>query len=223
MIIPFGDENIEGGHKPLVAYSFLAINIAIFIFQLSMGMDNYLASFESFSLTPLTVLQGQELYTLLTHMFLHGGLLHLAGNMIFLWIFGDNIEAIIGSFRFLIFYILSGLFAVGVHIYFDPSSNIPLVGASGAIAGVMGAYMVMFPKSKIKVLILIFKKHIPAFIFLGIWLGMQIMNALQPVEEGEMSQVAWWAHIGGFVFGIIGGLFFKNNHPPNVNTIPDMV
>ena len=217
MIIPFGDENIIGGHKPLVSYSFLVINILIFITQLTLGLDKYHASFDLFSLTPSSILQGQDLYTLFTHMFLHGGLLHLAGNMMFLWIFGDNIEATIGSFPFFLFYMASGLFAVAVHIFFDPVSNIPLVGASGAIAGVMGAYMIMFPKSKIKVLIVIFKKYIPAFIFLGIWLAMQIMNVLQPIEDGEISQVAWWAHIGGFVFGVIAGFIFKSIYPPNTN------
>ena len=213
MIIPFGDDNIKGGHKPIVAYSFLIINILIFIIQLSLGIEVYHASVDNFSLTPQTVLNGQDIHTSITHMFLHGGLLHLIGNMIFLWIFGDNIEAIIGSVKFFIFYLASGLFAVAVHIYFDPASNTPLVGASGAIAGVMGAYIVMFPKSRIKVLIFIFKKNIPAFIFLGIWLGMQIMNVLQPVGDDEMSQVAWWAHIGGFIFGVLLGIVFNKFYP----------
>lgn len=207
MIFPIGDDNIEGGHKPIVSYGLIALNIIIFILQFLLGED----LIYKFASVPEQVIHGNDLFTLITSMFLHGGLMHIIGNMLFLWIFGDNIEAIIGSTMFLTFYILGGLFASGAHIITDPHSVIPTIGASGAISAVMGAYMVMFPKSRVKMIFIIFFKkfHIPAFLFLVFWFLQQIFSGMTTIGGAQSGGVAWWAHIGGFVFGIVVGLILK--------------
>ena len=208
MIFPIGDDNIEGGHKPIISYSLIFINVIIFLVQLSIGEETML----QFASIPEEITHGNRLFTLITSMFLHGGAMHLIGNILFLWIFGDNIEAIIGSFMFLLFYLFGGFFAAGAHILTDPHSIIPTIGASGAISAVMGAYMVMFPKSRVKMIFIIFFKkfHIPAFLFLIFWFLQQIFSGITTFSVvGSGGGVAWWAHIGGFVFGIAVGLILK--------------
>ncbi len=212
MIFPIGDDNIIGGHRPLVAYSLLAINVAVFIFQITLNPDQIDTFLTEMGSIPDEISRGQDLFTLLTSMFLHGGLMHLIGNMLFLWIFADNIEAIVGSKLFLLFYILGGLFASGVHIFTDIDSLIPVVGASGAISAVMGAYLIMFPKSRIKVWFIIKKIYIPAIAFLGLWFLQQLLSGIgnvAPTSAESSGGVAWWAHIGGFVYGVLAGWFFK--------------
>ena len=148
---------------------------------------------------------------------MHGDLMHLGGNMLYLWIFADNIEATVGSWKFTLFYLLGGLFASYAHISLDPSSTIPCVGASGAIAAAMGAYLVMFPKSKIKIILLIFFRvfYLPAMAVLGIWIAMQLYSGIGGLEflsggEGkDVGGVAYWAHIGGFAIGVVAGFIFK--------------
>jgi len=213
VFIPFGDENIKGGYKPIVSYSLIAINLAVFIFQMvGVDINLYEEFINTYGAVPSEVIEGNNPISILTHMYMHGGILHLLGNLLFLWIFADNIEATIGSLNFAFFYLLGGLFALSIHMLTDLGSTIPVVGASGAISAVMGAYMVMFPKSKIKVLILVFKKHLPAFIFLGLWFVTQLVSGLKtfaPSTPEEAAGVAWWAHIGGFVFGLVVGWFLK--------------
>lgn len=237
MIFPVGDDQVEGGYKPLFSYSFIALNVIIFLIQLSV-QGNLICDY---STIPDQILSGDSLYTLITSMFLHGGWMHLLGNMLFLWIFADNIEATIGNFNFLIFYLVGGFVASGVHIYFSQGGMemgmccypceltnpclveegvvnacpryTPSLGASGAISAVMGAYLVMFPKSQIKILVLIFFRtfKISAIIFLGLWFAQQLISGignLGPSAQG--SGVAWWAHIGGFIFGLAAGWFIKS-------------
>ena len=233
MIFPIGDTNVKGGAKPLISYSFIGFNIAVFFLQL--GTPGNLVC--EFATIPSDVVNGSNLYTLLTSMFLHGGWMHLIGNMLFLWVFADNIEAIVGNIAFLIFYVLGGLFASGVHIFFEfmtsadminccrpclsdiacqgansiCAGSIPSLGASGAISAVMGAYIVMFPKSRIKTLFFISIIYVPAFVFLGFWFLQQLISgvgSLGPLNA-QGAGVAWWAHIGGFVFGLLYG-FFKS-------------
>ena len=235
MIFPIGDTNVRGGAKPFFTYSFILINIVIFILQTTVP-GNLVCEFATI---PGDIIKGQGFHTLITSMFLHGGWMHLIGNMLFLWVFADNIEAIIGNKRFLWFYILGGLIASGTHIFFDIifqsggsiaccmpcakgstctigdilcQGSVPSLGASGAISAVMGAYIVMFPKSKVKVLILIFTIQVPAIIFLGLWFGGQLMAGVGSLDvvNAQSAGVAWWAHIGGFVFGLIFGFF--NRH-----------
>lgn len=155
MIFPIGDDNIEGGHKPIVSYTLIVLNIIVFILQMLFG-DPLIHEFAS---VPNSIIKGDNLITLLTSMFLHGSLMHILGNMLFLWVFADNIEAVIGSFLFIVFYISGGLIASGAHILTDPLSIIPTIGASGAISAVMGAYMIMFPKSRVKLIFILFLKN----------------------------------------------------------------
>ena len=215
MLFPIGDEQVKGGHKPVISYALIGLNILVFFWQMTDPTGGlYIKQFGSI---PAEVSNGTGLYTLLTSMFMHAGLSHLAGNMLYLWIFADNIEATVGSRKFLLFYLIGGLFASYAHISLSPSSTIPCVGASGAIAAAMGAYLTLFPKSKIKVILLIFFRvfYIPAFAVLGIWIGLQLYSGIGGLEflaggEGKDSGgIAYWAHIGGFVIGVLAGFFFK--------------
>ena len=215
MIFPIGDEQIQGGHKPIVSYTLIGLNVLVFLFQVTMPAGQQQAFVFDFGAIPQEIVQGQDMYTLLTSMFMHGGWMHLIGNMLFLWVFADNIEAKIGSINFLAFYMLGGLAASVAHIIFNLSSPIPAVGASGAISAVLGAYLMMFPKSKIKVFVAyIFRTfHMPALYFLGFWGVQQIVNGFITIipsnQTAHTAGVAWWAHIGGFLFGIILGYFAK--------------
>ncbi|MFO7713935.1 rhomboid family intramembrane serine protease [Desulfosarcina sp.] len=197
---------------PVVNNTLIGINVVLFLVQLAQGPahDHFLYLY---GLVPakFTVPQvsayfsfSQKMLSLLTFMFLHGGLLHLIGNMWSLYIFGDNVEDRLGSVRYGVFYLLCGLASGMSHLLLNASSNIPTIGASGAIAGVMGAYFILYPRSRILTLIpIIFIPwfvEIPAFFFLGIWFVLQFLNAAG--SSGQAGGIAWWAHIGGFVFGI---------------------
>ena len=211
MIFPIGDDQVRGGFTPLFSYGIIILNVAVFIFQARMP-EAQLASFVyEYGSIPVEIAHGEDLHTLVTSMFLHGGWLHLIGNMLFLWVFADNIEAAVGNVRFVLFYLLGGLAAVGAHIFFHPFSEMPMVGASGAISAVLGAYLVMFPHSRIKVLLLILVFRVPALLFLGFWIWQQWLNgrADLDVPTEATSGVAWWAHIGGFAFGLLAGIFFR--------------
>lgn len=213
MIFPIGDTQVEQGHKPYVSHALIALNVLIFLYEVSLGeqLNNFVTEF---GVIPREIVVGQDLFTLITSIFLHGGWMHLIGNMLFLWIFGDNIEATIGSPKFLLFYLGGGIIASFAHIFFNVGSTIPSIGASGAIAAVMGAYLIMFPKSQVKVVLIIFFKKftIPAILFLGIWFVQQLFSGIGSlsVTTADEAGVAWWAHIGGFVFGIVCGLWFRD-------------
>jgi membrane associated rhomboid family serine protease len=216
MFFPIGDDNIKGGYPPTVSYTLIALNILAFVIELQQGnnVNNFL---NEYGAVPATILAGERPYTLFTSLFLHAGVMHIFGNMLFLWIFADNIEAIIGNTKFLIFYLLGGLAAHVTHIFFNAGSMIPTVGASGAIAAVMGAYLVMFPRSQIKVLFIVFPFRVSAYIFLGLWIFSQFQNSLGSLASNtaEGSGVAYWAHVGGFIFGIVAGIYFRNNNDFN--------
>ncbi len=220
MIFPIGDDNIIGGHKPYVSYGLIIINVIIFIYTISLGQQYGSVFLNKFGTIPFEIASGDDLFTLITSMFLHGGWMHLIGNMLFLWIFADNIEAVLGSYYFLIFYLIGGLFASGVHILTDWDSAIPTVGASGAISAVMGTYLIMFPKSRIKIIFLLFFKtfHVPAIAFLGLWFAQQLFSGIgniAPQSAEDAGGVAWWAHIGGFIYGLILGWLFKRKFAKN--------
>lgn len=211
MLFPIGDDQVRGGHFPLISYAFIALNVGIFLLQASMSgpaLEQFITHYGSI---PYETVRGQDLYTLFTSMFLHGGWMHLLGNMLFLWVFADNIEATIGSGRFLVFYLLGGLAAHLGHIYVGPDSVIPTVGASGAISAVMGAYLIMFPGSRVLIWFFFFTFRVPAVLFLGFWIWQQWLNgkAVLDVATAEVSGVAWWAHIGGFVFGVAAGIYYR--------------
>lgn len=219
MIFPIGDDQVQGGSKPIVSYTLIVINTLVFLYEASMPISELNKFLFEFGSIPAEVMRGQDVHTILTSMFLHGGWLHLIGNMLFLWVFADNIEAVIGSIPFLLFYIMGGIAANLVHVFVDPASTIPAVGASGAISAVLGAYLLVFPGSRIKVIIIYFfgVVRIPAMFFLGIWILQQLFSgifALDPTAA-RSSGVAWWAHIGGFGFGFLVGFFIRRRYGKN--------
>lgn len=212
-MIPIKDD-IPSYRRPVITTGLIIINILVYIYQLIQG--SYFEPFiVKYGAIPYEIMHGQELtpqlafpvpLTLITSMFLHGGLLHLGGNMLYLWIFGDNVEDKLGHLRFLIFYILSGLAGSMAHVLTSSGSQVPMVGASGAIAGVLGAYMIRFPQSRIWTLIFfgffIRAVRIPAIFVLGFWFILQLLYGL-PTIGAQGGGVAWFAHIGGFVVGIL--------------------
>jgi membrane associated rhomboid family serine protease len=211
-MIPLRDAN-PSRTIPFITYLLIVVNIIAFFFELSLG--KYLNDLVMrFGLAPAQWLADAKTYhphvvlPLFTSMFLHGGWMHLLGNMLFLFIFGDNVEDKFGHFRYLLFYLLAGLAAAFTQIYFNASSEVPMIGASGAIAGVMGAYVLMFPTARITTLIfiIIFIKiiELPAYLFLGLWFLMQIFSGVMSLGiGGDAGGVAWWAHIGGFAIGVL--------------------
>jgi membrane associated rhomboid family serine protease len=211
MIFPIGDDQVKGGHFPIFSYGFIVLNVAIFVYEAMLPGPQLTVFIENFGSIPWEITRGEDLHTLATSMFLHGDVMHLIGNMLFLWVFADNIEATIGSRRFLLFYAIGGLAAVAGHIYFNMDSTVPMVGASGAISAIMGAYLVMFPRSRIKLLFLVFPFRVSAWLFLGIWIWQQWTWGTSSLMDGSGSGgVAWWAHIGGFAFGLASGIFFRS-------------
>ena len=205
-MFPIRDHN-PSGRTPFVTYVLIAVNIVVFLgYWLTIPNDYDLAVFFiRWGLVPQAVMAGYQTETVFTSMFLHGGWMHLAGNMLFLWIFGDNLEDEMGHVRFGLFYLAAGLAAAFLQTAADPASPIPMVGASGAIAGVMGGYLLMFPRAKVDVLfifIIFFRIFaIPAWIVLGVWIGLQLFNgAVTPTDGGG---VAYLAHVGGFIGGLL--------------------
>lgn len=215
MFFPIGDTQVERGYKPYVSYALIAVNVALFLYEVTLDAQECQAFLFEYGTIPAEISRGVDTHTLFTSMFLHGGWMHLIGNMLFLWVFADNIEAIVGNVMFLFFYLAGGLVGSAAHILLDTGSMIPSIGASGAISAVMGAYLVMFPKSRIKVFILFFTTYMPALVFLLLWFGQQLLSGLGDLtpQAAESAGVAWWAHIGGFVYGVLLGFLFK----PRVN------
>ncbi|GBL35645.1 rhomboid-like protease 4 [Filimonas sp.] len=215
MFLPIGDTNIEKGSFPFFTYLLIAANVAMFFFQVTMPPTLQKDFVYTYGCIPAEITNGLDLRTLFTSMFLHGGWWHLIGNMMFLWIFADNIEATIGSFKFIMFYIGGGVVAALTHSILNAGSIMPCVGASGAIAACLGAYIVMFPKSKVRVLFLLFLTSfsVPAVYFLGFWIVNQFMSGIGILgaATSDTDGVAYWAHIGGFVFGIVFGFMYRGH------------
>jgi membrane associated rhomboid family serine protease len=214
-MIPIGDDEIRGAGPAYINYLLIVINTIVFLFEFMMSPDSLQAFLNQWAVVPVDILNGQHLITLLTGMFLHGGWLHLLGNMVFLWVFGDNVEDILGHIPYLIFYLFGGLAAAAAHIFFNATSTIPSLGASGAIAAVMGAYIIMFPHARVKALVLFgiggFITRISAIIFLGIWFVTQLFSGVASlgVNTAQTSGVAVWAHVGGFIFGVMIGFLMR--------------
>lgn len=205
-MFPIRDHN-PSGRTPFVTRGLIALNVAVFLsYWLGYQTEEQIGYFFLYwGLVPARISFGEGYETFVTSMFLHGGWMHLIGNMLFLHIFGDNLEDEMGHTRFAGFYLLSGLAAAGMQFAADPQSQIPMVGASGAIAGVMGGYLLMFPRAKVDVLFIfvIFFRIIalPAFLMLGVWFGMQLLGGFATPTDG--GGVAYWAHAGGFVAGLV--------------------
>jgi len=223
MVFPIGDDQVRGGAFPIFSYAFIAINVLIFLYQSTLVGDELHNFIMEYGSIPAETTNGEDYFTLFTSMFLHGGWMHLIGNMLFLWVFADNIEQIIGNVHFVLFYFVGGLAAHAAHIFFNWDSSIPTVGASGAISAVLGAYLVMFPASKIKILVLIFFRsfRIPALLFLGFWIAQQLFSGFASLgpATAETAGVAWWAHIGGFAFGVLAGFIYKALMKDRIDTL----
>jgi membrane associated rhomboid family serine protease len=229
-MFPIRDHN-PSGRTPYVTYALMVINIGVFLSYVAILSDVRASNvfFFDWALIPGRVTAGEGWGGIFFSMFLHGGWLHLAGNMLFLWIFGDNIEDELGHLRYLGFYLACGVLSALAHVISAPYSPVPTVGASGAIAGVMGAYLLMFPKARVDILIIfiIFFRifPIPAWIMLALWFGMQLIGGIG--ADPSVGGIAYWAHAGGFIAGLAlivphwlrrGGTAFWNRtdgHPPH--------
>jgi membrane associated rhomboid family serine protease len=214
-MFPVGDTNVRGARFPIVTITLIVVNVLVFLYELMLGDTGLEAFFNQWAVVPAEILQGGDLYTLITSMFLHGGWLHLIGNMLFLWVFGDNIEAVLGPILYSLFYLAGGIGASLAHVWVNPTSTIPSLGASGAIAAVLGAYILMFPHSSVRLAMLtpfgFYITRTSALIFLGIWALMQIFSGIASLgpATAQTSGVAFWAHIGGFVVGLVTGLLLR--------------
>jgi membrane associated rhomboid family serine protease len=207
-VIPLRDD-IHSQKRPITTIALIVLNVTVFIYQLSLGKEGNAFIF-TFGMIPRDIVTGHNLYTLFSSMFVHGGFFHIIGNMLYLWIFGDNVEDAFGHIGFLIMYLISGLAGSGIHILTAMSSKIPTIGASGAISGVLGAYFILYPRAQVLALIPIFFfiriMALPAFIFLGFWFLLQLLYG----SAGGGSGVAFFAHVGGFVAGVLLGLLVRN-------------
>ena len=225
-MFPIGDDNSEITITPFVNYLFIGINILVFVLLQQIGNND--AFSYAFSLVPREVTTGVDLsgvvpvtntagqvlgeiqhyqtplpvyFNFLSSMFMHGDIMHIFGNMLFLWIFGDNLENLLGHIRFAAFYIVCGIAAALAQVVMDSNSAIPMLGASGAISGILGGYLVLFPQRQVRAIIFNFLTTVPAFVALGLWIGYQILlGFLTPAGQGG---VAYAAHIGGFIAGVI--------------------
>lgn len=222
-MIPIRDE-IKTRQTPVVTYILIAINVIVFIIELNFGSDMD-AMMYKYAMIPSEVTTGFDLgdvSNIFTSMFMHAGWTHLIGNMLYLWIFGDNVEDRLGHFKYLVFYLAGGVVAAFAHIAINPSSQVPTVGASGAIAAVLGAYLVMYPRSRIYTFIpfgfFLRLRLLPASLVLILWFVMQLFNGVLSIGSSDVGGTAFWAHIGGFVFGAFVALLFRKGRTPAVVT-----
>ncbi|MSO89681.1 MAG: rhomboid family intramembrane serine protease [Rhodospirillaceae bacterium] len=223
MFIPLRDDN-PTTIQPMVTIGIVALCVVVFLWQLTLDEDSLERFVYAFGMIPVVLFDEADLppevavvsgtVSLFTSMSLHGGFMHIAGNMLYLWIFGNNVEDAMGHARFIAFYLICGVAAALAHAFADPGSEIPTIGASGAIAGVLGAYLVLHPRANIQVLLFlgVFSRmlNLPAVAVLGFWLLLQIVNAALGGAGG--GGVAWFAHIGGFIAGMVLIPFFKHGH-----------
>jgi membrane associated rhomboid family serine protease len=219
-MIPLRD-NIPSRGFPVVTYGIIAVNVVLFWYELQLGRHAE-AFLENFGLVPIRFHSAHDpvarFLPIFTSMFLHAGLMHLVGNMLFLHIFGDNVEDRLGHLRFLVFYLGCGTIAALVQVNMLGHSGLPMIGASGAIAGVTGAYFVFYPRARILTLVPIFLfwefVQVPAVVFLFLWFAIQIAYGMLAIGGSEAGGVAWWAHVGGFAGGAIGGLLIAPRRRP---------
>src|SRR5262249_17307109 len=216
MLIPLKDLNPHRS-SPIVNTGLILCNVAVFIYELSLPPQAFKYFLMSNATIPAHLLAWTNghghlqaaFLPLLTSMFLHSGFAHILGNMLFLWIFGDNVEDFFGHIGYLVFYLACGVASGLVHIAFNLHSSLPAVGASGAISGVLGAYILLYPTNRILTLILIFLVPLPAFIILGYWFVLQFAAGISSFGASATGGVAWWAHIGGFLVGLLITLAVK--------------
>lgn len=201
-MIPIGDDDARRRTVPVVTYILIAINVAAFLLELS-GGDPFIMRW-AFVPNRFLANPGGDFITLFTSMFMHGGWVHLLGNMLYLWIFGDNVEDRFGQVKYLIFYLICGLAATFAQLAFNTNSDIPNLGASGAIAGVLGAYILLFPQGRVRVLVGRVVTQMSALVVIGLWIVLQFINGIGSIATtAETGGIAYMAHIGGFVAGVL--------------------
>jgi membrane associated rhomboid family serine protease len=207
-MIPLGDVSRRPTRFPIATLTIIVVNFVVFGAELAFG-DSFV---QRWSLVPAQVSAGAHVETIFTAMFLHASWSHILGNMVFFWAFGPEIEDAMGPWRYVIFYLLSGVAATAAQVAFAPHSTVPNLGASGAIAGVMGAFLATFPRDEIRTVLVIFVfikiAYVPAIIFIGLWFLVQLWNAGQ-IAPQESAGVAYLAHIGGFIFGLVFARLFE--------------
>jgi len=215
MVIPLRDIQTRRT-VPYVTFALIAVNVLVFFYELSLG-PRLAGFFQQAAFIPADYFRPgngvADARSVLVSMFLHGGWMHLLGNMLYMWIFADNVEDRFGHGKFLVFYLACGWIATLAHGLSAPGSTVPSIGASGAISGVLGAYLVMFPRARVVTLIplgfFIRLAELPALVVLGFWFVLQLVNGVGSISaRAADAGVAWWAHIGGFVAGILGGLVY---------------
>jgi len=214
-VIPLSDASRRPTRMPAVTASLIAVNAVVFLLELLRG-ETFITSW---SLVPADIVAGRHLFTILSSMFMHGSFSHILGNMVFLWAFGPEIEDLMGRGRYLVFYLLGGLAATFAQVAADPTSTISNLGASGAIAAVMGAFLVTYPHDKIRSLLVIFvfvrTAYIPAALLVGAWFLMQLVNLGAVAQSPQPSGgVAYAAHVGGFIFGAVTARLFEGQRRP---------
>jgi membrane associated rhomboid family serine protease len=213
-MIPLRDSQ-RSNSTPVITIGLIVVNVLAFLYQTSLDRFSLNHVIMEYGVVPSRL----QLTSLATSMFLHGGWMHLIGNMWFLWIYGDNVEDILGHAKYLIFYLACGVTAALAHVALNGDSRVPTIGASGAIAGVMGAYMVKFPRARIITLIFLFvfvtTIEIPAYVILLYWFVIQIFSGVGSIGYSQISQggVAWFAHVGGFVTGIVLVMLMRTREP----------
>jgi membrane associated rhomboid family serine protease len=214
-MLPIGDDNSQRRLFPIVTYTLVAANVIVFLLEL-LGGDPFIYQW-SFNPFEFTHNPGMEGITLFTSMFMHAGWMHLGGNMLYLLIFGDNVEDRFGHFKFLVFYVLAGLAASFAQYFAAPLADIPNLGASGAIAGVLAAYVLLFPQGRVRVLVVRWIVYMPALIVIGAWILLQLVSGIGTIYSATDSGggVAYMAHIGGFAAGLILTLFLRGRKPAN--------
>lgn len=219
-MFPLGDDDSQRRTLPIVTYALIGLNVLMFLLELSAG-DAFIDAW-AFVPARFAANPGGQAITIFTAMFMHAGWAHLLGNMLFLWIFGDNVEDRFGHGKFLIFYFVVGIAATFAQYALAPHSNVPNVGASGAIAGVLGAYILMFPQARVRVLLGQQIVAMPAIIVLGMWIALQLFSGVGSIahtdESANMGGVAYMAHIGGFFTGFLLTFLFQGAGTPNRTT-----
>jgi rhomboid family protein len=216
-MFPIGDDNSTRRSTPYVTYVLIAINVLVFLLELQNGQE----FIREWAFVPVrfSADPAANVPTLFSAMFMHGGWLHLGGNMLYLWIFGDNVEDRFGHLKYLLFYLSAGLAATFAQYFFLPESNVPNVGASGAIAGVLGAYILMFPHRRVNVLLGRSVVAMPALVVLGFWIVLQLISGVGSIAttDANMGGVAYMAHIGGFVAGFLMAFVFRPRRNPGIS------
>lgn len=202
MFIPLKDD-VPSRHRPFVNWALIVVNLAVFAYIAGGDLNRTIAAWGVVPASFLRLPPAAMALNVVTATFIHAGWLHVLGNMLFLWIFGDNVEDVMGHLRYLAFYFLTGTIALLTFVFLNPASTVPLVGASGAISGVLGAYFLLFPKARVWTLVAVFPVRLPAVLFLGVWFLIQALNESLAITGGQSGGVAFAAHVGGFVAGML--------------------